>query len=393
MTAASLDAVRTREYPGPPDGVFFNAASYGLLPRSAAEAAADLVLRRTRGHGFREEELGAILERCRAAVARLLRVSASDVALAPNTSFGVNLGVACAATLPPGAVVVSQGEFPANVLPWRALEPRGFRLDVVPTGPDGLPDAAALLARLERDDARVLALSAVQFGTGWRADLEAFGRACRERDVLFFVDAIQALGAAPLHPLECGVDMLASGGQKWLCAPWGSGFAWIHPRLRDRFDPPMVSWLAMEGALDFDRPLDYALRWRDDARRFELGTLGFQDYLGLARSVEVLLEAGVEAVQGHLRAVQAPLLAWLDAAPGRRLVTPRDPERRAGIVAFRVADVEGAAAALREARVAFAVREGSLRFSPHFYNRVEEMRRVVDVLDRSQPAAGRAAEA
>lgn len=383
MSRSSLDAVRAREYPSPPDGVFFNAASYGLLPSSAADEAADLVLRRCRVHGFEEEELGRILARCRAAVARLLDVSPEDVALAPNTSYGVNLGVACAATSPPGTVLVSQGEFPANVLPWRTLEARGFQVDVVATDAAGLPDEPALLRRLERGDVRVLALSAVQFGTGYRADMEALGRACRERGVLFFVDAIQALGVVPVRPLDCDVDLLSSGGQKWLCAPWGSGFTWIHPRLRERFAPPMVSWLGMEGALEFDRPLDYRLRWRDDAGRFELGTLGFQDYLGLARSLEVLMEVGVDAIREHVRAVQEPLLGWLDGAPDRTLVTPRDPARRAGIVAFRVADVDAAATALRDAGVVFAVREGYLRFSPHFYNTVEEMRGVVELLERS----------
>ncbi|MBW3535233.1 MAG: aminotransferase class V-fold PLP-dependent enzyme [Gemmatimonadetes bacterium] len=383
MSPTPIDAVRAREYPGPPEGVFLNAASYGLLPASAAEAAADLVLRRRRVHGFAEEELGEILARCRGAVARLLDVDSADVALGPNTSYGVNLGVACAATFPPGTVLVSQGEFPANVLPWRALEPRGFELEVVPTDAAGLPDEPAMLRRLADDDVRVLALSTVQFGTGYRADMEALGRACRDRGVLFFVDAIQALGVVPVRPLSCGVDLLSSGGQKWLCAPWGSGFTWVHPRLRERFEPPMVSWLGMEGALEFDRPLDYRLRWRGDAARFELGTLGFQDYLGLARALEVLMEVGVATILDHVRDVQEPLLRWLDDGTGRSLVTPREPGRRAGIVAFRVSDPTAAAAALREAGVVFAVREGSLRFSPHFYNTVDEMRRVVDVLERS----------
>ncbi len=379
---ASLDAVRAREYPDRPDGVFFDAASFGLVPASAARAAADMTLRKGKAGGVDEEELEASLARCRSAVARLLEVDASQIALAPNTSFGVNLAVARAAEGRPGAIVLSEGEFPANVLPWKSLEQEGFEVRVVPADPDGLPDEAALLRSLEAGDVRVLALSAVQFATGYRADLDAFGRACRERDILFFVDAIQALGAAPVRPLASGVDILASGGQKWLCGPWGSGFAWIHPRHLGRFEPPMVSWLAAEGALDFDRPLEYEPRWRGDAGRYELATLGFQDYLGLARSVEIFLEVGVEQVRRHLQAVQAPLLDWLVQGRGARLITPADPERRAGIVLFRVPDMDGAVQELREEGFRFAVRGGGIRFSPHLYNTVGEMERAVEVLER-----------
>lgn len=377
----AVDRVRRREYPDPDPGIFLNAASWGLVPRSAAAEAADLTLRRNRSGGFREEELGRALRRCREAVAALLRVEPEEIVLAPNTSFGVNLAAALVAAGPPGVVVTSHGEFPANVLPWRALEPRGFTVDLVPTR-DGYPDEEALLERLDAPGVRALALSAVQFVTGYRADLARFGRACRERGVLFCVDAIQALGAVPLHPGELDVDVLASGGQKWLCAPWGSGFAWVRRGLLERVTPPMVSWLGLKDATRFDDLLHYRMDFLPDGRRFELATLGIQDYLGLARSLELFLEMGVEAVRDHIRHVQAPLLEWVAEAPGVRLVSPRDPERRAGIVSFVPPDAEDVARRLAEADVVFALREGCVRFAPHFYNTVDEMEEVVAILRR-----------
>lgn len=378
-----VERVRQREYPGTPQGIFLNAASWGLVPRSAAEEAADLTLRRNRGRGFDEEELGAIQRRCREAVATLLGVDATEIALAPNTSFGVNLAATLVGRGDVGRILVSQGEFPANVLPWKALEARGFTVEIVPTLADGLPDEPELMRRLEARDVRALAVSAVQYATGYRADLTALGSACHRFGALFCVDAIQALGVAPIEAGVIQADVLAAGGQKWLCAPWGSGFAYVRRDLQERFDPPMVSWLALEGATRFGAAARYDLTWLPDARKFELATLGLQDYLGLARSVEIFLEMGVARVRRHVQDVQEPLLAWVDAHPEVRLVTPRAPERRAGIVAFVPPSVDDAAAALRAGGVVCAVRDGAIRLAPHFYNTRDEMEEVVSILEEA----------
>ncbi|MCG6989366.1 MAG: aminotransferase class V-fold PLP-dependent enzyme [Gemmatimonadetes bacterium] len=373
--------VHRREYPEEPQAIFLNAASWGLLPRSTAEAAADLTLRRNRERGFEEEELGAIQRRCRGAVASLLNVDPDEIALAPNTSFGVNLAAALVGRGEVGRVLVSQGEFPANVLPWKALEARGFGLEIVPTGVDGLPDEREIVRRLDGPDVRALAVSAVQYASGYYADLPALGDACRQRGVLFCVDAIQALGAAPIDARAIHADVLAAGGQKWLCAPWGSGFAYIRRELHERFDPPMVSWLGLEGATRFGEAARYDLTWLPDARKFELATLGLQDYLGLARSVEIFLEMGVAQVRRHIQDLHEPVLAWLDAHPEVRLVTPRDPERRAGILSFVPGSVEAVAAELRARGVVCGVRNGAIRLAPHFYNTRAEMEEVASILE------------
>ena len=381
MSRDAFRSLREREFADLGSGVFFDAASFGILPRRTVEAVAKLSAARTRAGGFIEEVLGEALERARTAAARLVGAGADEIVLAPNTSYGVNLASALVAAGEPGTVVVSEGEFPANVLPWLPLEEEGFRVERVPTDDLGRPDEERLRERLDRNDVRAFALSAVQFATGHRADVEGFGALCRERDVLFCVDAIQLLGAAPLDVEAARVDVLASGGQKWLCSPWGSGFAYVRRELQKRFEPPMVSWLSVDGATDFGRPLEYHLDFVPDGRKFELGTLGIQDYAGLARSVEMFLEVGVERVREHLLEVQRPLVEWIDAAPHAMAVSPLDPGRRAGIVSFRVPSPEGTAAVLRDAGFHISVREGAVRISPHLYNTVEEMEALVETLD------------
>ena len=376
-----LSKVRAREYPPPRGGIFLNAASWGLIPESATREAADFTRRRNLPHGFEMAEPGQIQRRARTAVAALLDVASDEVALVPNTSFGVNLGAALAAAGRIGTIVLSQGEFPANVFPWKMLEARGFRVAVIDADEWGRPREDALLAALDDTDVCALAVSAVQFGSGYRSDLNTLGAACRERDILFCVDAIQALGAVPLRPRECHIDVLASGAQKWLCSPYGSGFAWVRKEVQERFDPPMVSWLAMEGSARFEDMLDYEVAWRSNARKFELATLGLQDYLGMARSIEVFLEIGIEAIRDHIHGLHDLMIDWIDSRPEVTQVTPLDPLRRAGILSFTHPRLHAAAESLEQAGVVISVREGALRLAPHFYNTADEIEAVLEILE------------
>lgn len=378
------EEVRRSEYPSPGKRIFVDSASYGLLPRRTVEAVEAMGRARTIPGGFTDRELGEQLWRARRAAAKLVGGRAEEITLAPNTSFGMNLAAELVAKGSPGKIVVSEGEFPANVLPWRTLEARGFEVERVGADPRGLPDEARLLERLtEGDEVRAFSVSAVQFASGYRVDLASFARTCREREILLVVDAIQSLGVTPLGVEPDAVDLIASGAQKWLCSPWGSGFVWIPERHRRRFDPPMVSWLAMEDADDFDRLLDYRYRFREDGRKYELATLGVQDYIGMARSLELLLEVGVSRIRAHVHDLHEPLLRWSEMRDGVEALTPVDPAKRGGILSFRSREVPRLAAALDDAGVRAAVRDGVLRFAPHVYNTAAEMERVVEILDEA----------
>lgn len=382
MTAYDVHALRRAEFPwtAAGDTVYLNHASTGPLPARTAAAAADWTERRQQPWRIRDADQFAVLARVRALAAALIGAEPGEVACMPNTSYGLNLA-ARALPLGPGDVVVtSDGEFPANVYPWMALAERGVRLELVPTGPGGLPDEAALLAALDRPEVKALTVSWVQFATGYACDLQALGAACRARGKWFVVDAIQGVGVRPLDVRACHVDLLACGGQKWLLSPWGTGFLYVRRELVQRLRPTDVGWLAVRGADDFARLTDYDPTLRDDARRFEVLTLAYQDFAALAESLALLHELGPAAVAAHVEALADRIVRWAAGRDDVRLVTPADPARRAGVVALRPRDPAAASQRLFDAGVKHSVREGAVRLSPHGYNTADDVDRALAAL-------------
>jgi len=326
-----------------------------------------------------DAELQGILAAGRAAAARLLNASPGEVALAPNTSYGLNMAALALPLRAGDLVLVSDGEFPANVYPWLLQARRGVQTELIPRTAEGWPDEARLLDRLQDPRVRAVAVSFVQFASGYRADLDRLGAACRERGAFLVVDAIQGLGQCPLDVSRTPVDMLSCGAQKWLLGPWGSGFLYVRRDLIRTLEPPFAGWMAFRGTEDFSRLCEYDPTFHDDARRFEMVTLPFQDVAGMTASLGLFEEVGVTAVAAHLRSLREPLVDG--AARGRfALVSPTADPHDSGICCVRTADVSEAYGRLRAAGVTASLREGSIRLSPHLYNTVDEVARVAELL-------------
>ncbi|MFL5578482.1 MAG: aminotransferase class V-fold PLP-dependent enzyme [Gemmatimonadaceae bacterium] len=382
--AYDVRALRRAEFPWADGGgeVYLNNASTGPLPARTVAAVDEFTRLRAAPFRMPDELQFGTLERSRELCARLVGASPRSIALMVNTTYGLNLA-ARALPLAPGDVVLTfDREFPANVYPWMALDrARGVELRRVPCGDGRLPDEAALHRALDAEPrVKAVSVSWVSFATGYRIDLARLGAACRERGVWFVVDAIQGLGAATLDLAALHVDLLACGGQKWLMSPWGTGFVYVRDELVERLEPAAVGWMSVKGSDDFTRLTDYDLAWRDDARRFEVLTLPFQEFAGLNASLELLFELGPAAVEGHVTRLAQRIVDWAAGRDDVRLVTPADPSRRAGIVSLVPRDAAAASARLTRAGVSHSLREGAVRLSPHCYNTAEEVEAALEVL-------------
>ncbi|HET8655883.1 MAG TPA: aminotransferase class V-fold PLP-dependent enzyme [Longimicrobiaceae bacterium] len=381
QTPLNVRALRERDFPFMDEGVYLNAAAVTPLPERTRRAVAALNERRAHVLRLSDDDLLAVAQAARARAAALIGADADEIALGGNTSYGINLA-ALSLPIPAGStVVVSDREFPANVYPWMG---RDYRLETVPTDALGRPDEARLLERLERGDVAAFAISSVQFSTGYRADLARFGHHCRERGIFFVVDGIQSLGQIPLDVRAAHIDVLASGGHKWLLSPFGTGFAYVRREILQRVEPAVVGWTGMKSSADVNSLLDYRRDFRDDARRFEVATLPFQDLAGFAASLDLLADVGVDRVHEHLSKLLQPLAEWLVANPDVEVASDLSPERRSAIVCFRPPSAPAVFERLGRAGIVCSLREGAIRVSPHLYNTREEIGRLIRVLDESR---------
>jgi cysteine desulfurase/selenocysteine lyase len=379
--AFDVASLRAREFPWTDETTYLNNASIGPLPERTRKTLEEFNRKRAAPHMLPDREIFLSMAESRRLAAQLVGAQPEEIALSINTGFGLSLASRALPLHAGDIVLASDREFPANVYPWMLLKDIGVTLELVPTTPEGWPDESHLLERLGDPRVRVLAVSLVQFSNGYTVDLARLSAATRASGTYLVVDAIQGVGQLPLDLRKTPVDVLACGAQKWLLSPWGSGFVYVRRDLIRELNPSITGWMAFEGTDDFSRLTQYNDTLRGDARRFELITLPYQDFAGMNASVGLILELGVERIAGHLRTLHAPVVAWAERS-GARVVSPRGTHG-SGILCVAPPNVGEAFRALKAARVICSMREGAIRLSPHAYNTLGEMERVVSVLEDS----------
>ena len=375
----SLAELRAQEFPWTSNTIYLNNASVGPLPERTRRVLDEFNRKRAAPFQLPDREIFAMMAESRRLAAELIGAVPEEIALTINTGLGLSLAARSLPLRPGDIVLASDKEFPANVYPWMLLKDSGVTLELAPTTAEGWPDEARLLDRLSDPRVRVLAVSLVQFSNGYTVDLARLSAATRASGTYLVVDGIQGVGQLPVDLAKTPVDILACGAQKWLLSPWGSGFVYVRRELVRELSPSITGWMAFEGTEDFSRLTEYCDTLRGDARRFELITLPYQDFAGMNASLGLLLSVGIERIATHLRGLHAPVLAWA-ARHGVRVVSPAG-ERGSGILCVQPSNVGDAFRRLKAARVICSMREGAIRISPHLYNTVDEMERVVDLLE------------
>ncbi len=321
-----------------------------------------------------EDWLRAV-EDVRSSAARLLNAAPAEIALVRDTSEGISL-FANALEWQKGDEVVSiAGEFPANYYPWKALESKAVRLKLVQQEEGEI--RLESIARALSPRTRVVAVSFVQFLSGFRLDLCKLGELCEENRVLLVVDAIQGWGAFPVDVKSARIAGLAAGGHKWLTGPAGCGVLFVREDLASTMQPSTVGWWSVEGWEDFAsrEPV-----WRKGAGRFEYGTPNYAGIYGLGAALELLAEAGLEAISERVLELTGRLRRGL-LQMGYHIYGPTVPETCSGIVTFapRKEDANSLVRRLRAQGVMISARSGMVRVSPHFYNTETEIDRLLEL--------------
>jgi selenocysteine lyase/cysteine desulfurase len=378
---AADETLRRREFPICARKIYCAHAADAPLPRRVADAIHESIERATVDARNYDNELVRI-EETRTAVARLLGTQADEIAFTGPTASGLNTIANGLDWAKGDEVVCYLDDYPANVYPWLALERRGVKPVLLETQRIG-EITPEIVARALTDRTKLVALASASYCSGYRIDLEAIGALCADRGVLFSVDAIQTLGAAPM-PLA-NVDFLSAGAQKWMLGPSGAGILFAKKSRRDLLRPMIIGgWNVVSPNFVAQREVDF----EEGGRKFEPGAYTHSVLAGLGAAVDLLLEAGPSEIWRQIQTLTQLLRDRIEPA-GFEFLSPTEEKHRSGILTFRHPRIpsERFADALGKNDIVVSLRfdranRSWLRASPHFYNTAGEMEQIAGVLLR-----------
>lgn len=354
--------------------VFLNAAALSPIPESAQRVMAELALEIARSAYLGHEKWKIRIAETRKLAAGLVGGEEDEVAFIRNTSDGVSLVASGFPFAEGDEVVINDLEFPSNVYPWLNLRSKGVTVKIAKSV-DGrvTPD---MIAREVTPRTKIVAISTVQYATGYRADLSALGQMARDRGFLLFVDAIQSLGALPMDVKKYGVDFLSCGGHKWLCAPEGIGVFYCAKERLDLLQLTRVGWNTVNDPYNFGN-IDFTPK--PSAGRFEEGTPNLSGIYGLHESLKTVMLYGMDRNEAHIFSLTS-LLAECLRSRGYAIVSPMNEGEWSGILIFTAKDKKENASIvkrLNSAGVLVMERGLGIRVAPHFFNTAQDIQKLL----------------
>jgi selenocysteine lyase/cysteine desulfurase len=372
MEGSAITARYREEFPVTKELIYLNHAAVAPLCRRAADAIRWLADDACQFGSLHYDKWMDAYAGLRKATARLLNASPEEIAIVKNTSEGIAM-IALGMDWKAGdRVVAFREEFPANYYPWLRLEKRGVAITWLSIY-DPLEKIAAAIP-----GARLLAISFVNYLSGYRVDLEAIGKLCHEQGCFYFVDAIQGMGVLPIDVEASHIDALAADGHKWMLGPEGNGVLYVRRKWLDAIEPVEFGWTNPANYADYSSR-DMTLR--ADAGRYECGTLNTVGCFGHRASLEFLLEVGISNVGASVMARAGQLDRGL-RAKGYEVMIERTEANGSGIICFRhpTIDSKMMVSEMRRNKISAAPRQGWVRVSPHFYISSEDIEQVLRAL-------------
>jgi selenocysteine lyase/cysteine desulfurase len=360
-------------FPTAEEVTYLDTAAEGLPAPHYAEAFSEYCLAKGRGTPGRAE-LHAVEAATLALAGRLLGTERTNVAFLSCASEALNLLALSFDWRPGDRAIISDLEFPSNVLPWVRLKEMGVDIVVVPSRQGALREADIIEQITPKT--RLVSLSLVSYKTGaYVAGVPRIAAASHKVGAAMSLDVTQALGRCPVC-LE-GVDYLMSSSFKWLLGPHGLGIVYVAPSFRQQFKPASVGWYSVKDLFSPTRFTSYDLK--DGAACLSAGMPNFPSIYVLRRALEFLLQVGVERIFEELKPVVARLRQGL-ADLGLQLLTPPDRDLASGIVAFAHPQAKEIGAKLARERVIAWAGDGRVRASVHLYNDLADVERYLTIL-------------
>jgi cysteine desulfurase/selenocysteine lyase len=311
------------------------------------------------------------LEECRKTAAAFVNASPEEIAFTLNTSEGINTVAHMLPWKKGDNIVTTDLEFPSNSLPWYNLQKKGVKIRSVKNrgGEIRIEDIEKAL----NENTQLVTLSYVQFGNGFRCDLEEISKLCKEYNTYLFSDVIQGLGAVNLDVRKTGIDFFSTASYKWLMGPLGVGIFYIKKDIIEEFDPPYMGWFSLKNHENFNRPGLSEIELADSARKFETGGRSFTLIKGLKKTLEIFSDIGIDAIEKRVLALSQYVIDSADIVQ-----TPSDAKKRAGITNIVHKDADKIVEDLKKKRILVSARMNGIRVSTHFWNTKEDIDNLLE---------------
>ena len=375
LTAAQIEKARSY-FPYLKNGIiYFNHASTAPISTEVKKRIDSFVKERSE---FAQDDywaFKAVADETKSMIGEMINCSGERIAFLDNTTNGI-IWLAQGIDWKPGdRIILNDVEFPANVYPFLQLREKGVEVDFIKSN-NGIVTAEEIIAAIH-PRTKLISISFVQFLSGYRIDLEKIGKVCREKEIIFSVDAIQGLGAVRLDVEKYNVDFLASGTQKWLLGLQGLAFIFVRKELQDKLKSAPIGWLAVKDAWNL---LDFDLTTKENAERFQPGTLNNLGIYAFNSSMKLFKEFGFHEIEKKILSNSRYFIDEL-ARIGYKSPLLSFPEKHlSGIVSFKSENAQKIFDHLNQKKIVCSLREGYIRFAPHFYNTKQEIDLVVDTL-------------
>jgi len=308
---------------------------------------------------------------------QLINAPAERIAAVRNTSDGMILLARGLKWEPGDRIILHKMEFPSNIYPWWDLQPFGVELDFLDSDLGSVTPED--LERIVTDRTRLVAVSWVQYFSGYRNDIRALADWCHARGIILAVDVMQGLGAMQFDNEISQADFIATGTTKWLLGPQGVGFIYITEELQEQIHPPHLGWQGRASLMEFhnyDQPL------KADASRYEFATPFSLGIWGVNGALDLLLEVGQPAIENRIMEL-TDYLAKLLLVHNYRVISDRSANVKSGVVITSNSNPKRNQQIfdyLHKNRIYISYRNGNLRIAPHFYNTIAEIDRLIEIL-------------
>jgi selenocysteine lyase/cysteine desulfurase len=305
--------------------------------------------------------------------------STDEIAILKNTSEGLSL-IAQGLSFNAGDnIVIPAEEFPSNKIVWQALETEGVEIRLIPV--QDSDDAEQDLINALDEHTKLLSCSSVQYARGLRLDLDRIGKACKQNDTLFCVDAIQSLGAIAFDAQACKADFVVADGHKWMCAAEGTALFYCRKETQSLLQLQQYGWHMLKDAFDFSHQHN-EMQIADNAQRFECGSPNMMGIAALNASLGLLLEIGMKKIESMVIENTDYLFDKLQSLSDITILSPTDNGQYAGIVTFQKHSVDNIKLYqhLQDNNVICAFRGDGIRFSPHFHTEIQQMDKALTIV-------------